>query len=164
MKYQKIKTDDMLNGDGLRTVLWVSGCSHRCKGCYNECTWNPNSGMEFDGKVMYDFLDKGSKDYIDGITLSGGDPMHDDNIVFIHFLIVHYKSLYPTKTVWLYTGYTYDEIMADTWRINVFELCDVVVSGRYIQELKDVNYEWAGSTNQVIHRDIQKNVKIKYNI
>ena len=102
MKYHNITKDDMLNGDGLRVVLWVSGCSHKCPGCQNPITWNPDDGLEFDESAWNEIKDQLSKDYISGITFSGGDPLHENNVKEIKELISKIRSEFPNKTIWLY--------------------------------------------------------------
>lgn len=103
MRYHNITTDDMLNGDGLRTVLWVAGCNHKCKGCHNPITWDVNGGIPFDDTAKTELFEKLSKDYISGITFSGGDPLHPQNRECIGSLIREVAEKFPTKTIWLYT-------------------------------------------------------------
>lgn len=148
MNYHNITTDDMLNGEGLRTVLWVSGCSHCCKGCHNRETWNPESGIKFDNDAIYELLTKLSQPQISGLTLSGGDPLYPDNRDEILNLCKLVKSTLPNKTIWLYTGYTYDEIC----KLEILDYIDVLVEGRYIEELNDNTIEYRGSSNQSIIR------------
>lgn len=143
-----IRTDDMLNGEGLRVVLFVSGCTHQCKGCHNPETWDINSGKPFtyiDKEWIFDEL---KNDYIDGITLSGGDPLCKNNHKDILALVKDIKNTFPSKTIWLYTGYTLDNIKQDKDKLDIVKLCDVLVEGEFIEELADVNYPYAGSTNQ----------------
>ena len=157
MKYHNITTDDMLNGDGLRTVLWLSGCSHHCKNCQNPVTWDPENGLVFDQDAESELFEKLSKKHISGITFSGGDPLHENNINEVLSLINLIKEIFPEKTIWLYSGYTIDEIFNDESidmiiRQDILKKIDVFVDGKFIEELKDANYEWAGSTNQRIIR------------
>lgn len=144
MNYHDITTDDMLNGDGLRTVLWVAGCSHHCPGCQNPITWDPNGGLEFDISAENELYSKLYQDYISGVTFSGGDPFHPNNRDTVLRLAKGIKEKIPGKTVWLYTGYLWEEIRD----YHGIEFVDVVVDGKFIDELKDVQYNWAGSTNQ----------------
>ena len=145
MKYHDITKTSMVNGDGLRTVLWVSGCNHHCKNCQNPVTWNVNDGLEFnsDSEVeLFSYLDK---DYCDGLTLSGGDPLHPDNRMVVLRLCKRFRYRYKdSKTIWLYTGYLWEEVKD----LEIMKYIDVLVDGPYIDELRDVNYKWAGSTNQ----------------
>ena len=155
MYYHDIKHDDMNNGDGLRVTLFVSGCSHHCDGCQNPETWSPSSGIEFDEKALNEIFDYLSKDYISGLTLSGGDTLYFGNLKDIENLCKIVKKTFPNKTIWIYTGYTLEEIFSgsnqDRKRI-VEKYCDVLVEGKFKKELADVNYHWAGSTNQKVIR------------
>lgn len=148
MNYHNITKADMLNGDGLRVVLWVSGCNHRCDGCHNKLTWDCKSGVPFDINAKEELFKELEKEYISGVTFSGGDPLHDNNLDDIVRLIQDIKDNYSNKTIWLYTGYTFDEIERDPIKWYIFCSCDVVVDGRFNQELSDISYHWAGSTNQ----------------
>ena len=158
MFYHNILHDDMRNGDGLRVVLFVSGCNHYCKNCQNPQTWDKDSGIEFDVAAKEEIFEQLSKNYISGITFSGGDPLYNENLHEIYSLILEIKDKFPTKTIWLYTGYNYEtlrksQFSEDKFRISIISLCDVLVDGRYIEELADVNYPWAGSTNQKVWRN-----------
>ena len=144
MKYHNITKEDMLNGEGLRVVLWVSGCSHHCKGCQNPCTWNPEDGIEFDDTAKNEIFEQLDKDYISGITFSGGDPLFLNNRQDVLNLMKEIKELYPDKDIWCYTGYTYEEIKD----LEHLKYIDVLVDGKYIEELKDTKSHWVGSTNQ----------------
>lgn len=155
MNYHDIETDSMLNGDGLRTVLWLAGCEHHCPGCQNPITWNPDGGKPFEKKEWLELYGYLNKDHISGLTLSGGDPLHENNVYNVYCLVVDVAHTYPNKTIWLYTGYTWEEIMdkskTDTisiMRRAIMDFVDVLVDGRYIEELNDIKYHWAGSTNQ----------------
>lgn len=150
MKYQNITHDDMLNGEGIRVVLWVSGCEHHCPQCQNPCTWQHDDGIEFDGKAMKEIYSALDKSYIKGITFSGGDPLSTKNRNTILGVIAAVKLLYPNKDIWLYTGYTWEEILQDEILTNIIKNVDVLVDGRFNPKLADKNYKWAGSTNQRI--------------
>lgn len=144
MRYHDITKDDMLNGDGLRVVLWVSGCSHSCKGCQNPITWDPKEGLEFDETAKAEVFEQLDQDYIAGITFSGGDPMYLDNRDEILSVIKDINGRYPHKNIWLYTGYKWEEIKDEP----VISYLDVLVDGRYIEAERDVSLPWRGSTNQ----------------
>jgi len=146
MFYHDITKDDMKNGDGLRVVLWVSGCSHRCKACHNPITWEPNDGLLFDEAAKKELYAELAKDYISGITFSGGDPLYESNISEITALSKEIKDLFPDKTIWLYTGYYYDEIK----ELEVLQYVDVLVDGPFILEKKDDKLPWRGSSNQQV--------------
>lgn len=154
MNYHNIIKDDMLNGDGLRVTLFVSGCSHNCPNCQNPQTHSPQSGIEFDSEAMKEIEEQLEKDYISGLTLSGGDPLYGDNRSTIYRICKQVKEKYPTKTIWLYTGFTWEAIND----LILLKYVDVLVEGRFIEVLKDVNYPWAGSTNQRVI-DVQQSRK-----
>lgn len=136
----------MLNGDGLRVVLWVSGCSHGCKGCHNQVTWNPDDGLLFDEDARQEIFAELEKDYVNGVTFSGGDPLHEANIKEITDLAGEVKEKYPDKTIWLYTGSVWDEIKD----LEVFDYVDVLVDGEFVEEKKDSTLHWKGSSNQMV--------------
>ena len=144
MRYHNITTDDMLNGDGLRTVLWVAGCNHRCEGCHNTITWDINGGIPFDEDAENELFEKLKPDYISGITFSGGDPLHPKNRDEITRLAKKARLLFPKKTVWLYTGYTFDEIKD----LEIMQYLDVLVDGEFKKDLLDEKLHWKGSANQ----------------
>ena len=134
----------MLNGDGLRTVLWVAGCTHRCEGCHNPITWDIEGGIPFDEAAEAELFDKLSEDYISGVTFSGGDPLHPQNRDDITRRATKIKADFPEKTLWLYTGFDWDEIK----ELDIIPLLDVVVDGRFIKSLLDAKLHWKGSSNQ----------------
>lgn len=144
MRYHNITKDDMLNGDGLRVVLWVAGCEHCCKGCQNPITWDVAGGLLFDDAARKEIFDQLDKKYISGITFSGGDPLHPANRIEVRNLAMEIKEKYPNKTIWLYTGYTWEKIA----HFPIMQYLDVVVEGPFILERRDVKLLWKGSDNQ----------------
>ena len=144
MNYHNITKEDMLNGEGLRVVLWVAGCNHCCKNCQNPITWDKNGGLPFDKAAEDELFEALNKSYIDGITFSGGDPLFPENRGEVFRLIRKCKDKFPEKTIWLYTGYKWEEIK-DLDGIN---LIDVIAEGEFIEALKDNNLHWVGSSNQ----------------
>lgn len=158
MNYHNITHDDMNNGDGLRVVLWVAGCEHHCKDCQNPVTWNPADGLPFGLRDKEELYQELRKNYIAGITFTGGDPLYPDNRETVGELMKSVKKDFPNKTIWVYTGYTWDEIMKDPKMTAMMESVDVLVDGRFIPELKDVTYPWAGSLNQMVI-DVPKTLK-----
>lgn len=144
MRYHNITKSDMLNGDGLRVVLWFAGCSHHCKNCQNPITWDPDGGLEFDEDAKQEIFEELDKDYISGITFSGGDPLYPGTREGLLALIREIKDRYPDKTMWLYTGYLWEDIRD----LELVSYLDVVVDGRFVEELKDNNLPWKGSSNQ----------------
>ncbi len=152
MKYHNITKADMLNGKGLRVVLWVSGCSHRCPGCQNPITWDENDGVPFDDDTIMEIYHELDQDWCDGITLSGGDPLFLGNRKAIRDLVLNIKNLYPNKTIWSYTGYTFEELMEqqenDSNLRDILSCLDVLAEGRFVLKLADEKAHYVGSTNQ----------------
>ena len=144
MRYHNITKDDMLNGDGLRVVLWVAGCGHHCRECQNPITWDPDGGILFDGEAREEIFEQLEKDYTAGITFSGGDPLHEANLKEVTALAKEIRSRYPKKTIWLYTGYLWEEIREG----EIMKYLDVLVDGRFEPEKKDLTLKWKGSYNQ----------------
>ena len=138
----------MLNGDGIRVVLWVAGCEHRCKGCHNTVTWDLNGGLLFDENAKNIIFEELSKDYVSGLTLSGGDPMHTNNRDAILELVKETKEKFPNKNIWMYTGYE----LADVIKHPILKYIDVLIDGKFIESLKDDSLEWRGSSNQKIYK------------
>lgn len=158
MNFHNITHDDMNNGDGLRVVLWVAGCNHHCKDCQNPVTWNPDDGVPFTLADKEEIFAALALDYIAGITFSGGDPLHPANRRDVRELMEEVKTRFPDKTIWVYTGYTWEEIMQDSELAGMMTPVDILVDGRFVTELKDVTYPWAGSTNQKVI-DVQKTLQ-----
>lgn len=154
MRYHNITKDDMLNGDGLRVVLWVAGCSHCCKECQNPLTWDPDGGLLFDDAAKQEIFEQLDKNYISGITFSGGDPLHSANRFDVKNLMSEIKEKYPDKTIWLYTGDVWEHIH----HYPMMKYIDVLVDGEFIVEQRDVNLRWKGSKNQRVI-DVQNTLK-----
>ncbi len=152
MRYHNITKDDMLNGDGLRVVLWVAGCEHHCPGCQNPLTWDKDGGIPFDASAKEEIFAQLEKNYISGITFSGGDPLAKYNREETLALACEIKEKFPGKTIWCYTGYTLEELQLDPMMEYFFKVVDVIVDGPFVEALRDVTYHWAGSTNQRIIR------------
>ena len=154
MRYHNITKDDMLNGDGLRVVLWVSGCSHCCKGCQNPITWDVNGGILFDDAAKQEIFEQLDKPYISGITFSGGDPLHSENRMDVRTLMAEIREKYPEKTIWLYTGDVWENVM----HYPMMRYVDVLVDGEFMIEKRDVKLMWKGSSNQRVI-DVQKSLR-----
>ena len=134
----------MLNGDGLRVVLWVAGCSHCCRECHNPVTWDVNGGLPFTEEEKQEIFRELNKDYISGITFSGGDPLHSANIMVVTELAKEIREKYPKKTIWLYTGALWEEVCKE----EIVRYLDVLVDGEFEADKKDVTLHWKGSSNQ----------------
>lgn len=147
----------MANGTGIRVVLWVSGCRLYCKNCQNPSTWGFNSGKPFDELAKQELFEALDKPYIQGITFSGGHPLEPENFDTILNLAKEIKEKFPTKDIWLYTGYLYEELYyRQISRILLY--IDVLVDGKFVEEEKDLTLKWRGSKNQRVI-DIQETLK-----
>lgn len=159
MNYHDIKHDDMNNGPGLRVTLFVSGCDHYCNGCQNPETWDTKSGIPFDNTAIEEIFKQLDNDYISGITFSGGDPLNANNRVEVCSLIHQIRLKYgKSKSIWIYTGYTWEEIVNTLTPVLLG--VDVLIDGMFDKDLADVNYHWAGSTNQRVI-DVQRSLEEK---
>lgn len=151
MNYAKYYQTDVLNGLGTRCVLFVSGCAHHCKGCYNQSTWKPDSGhpftQELADQIITDLTDQRIKRR--GITFSGGDPLHPANQADVLALIKRIRAECPGKDVWMWTGYLYGKLTKR--QKEIVELVDVLVDGPFVKELADPSLVWRGSSNQEVY-------------
>lgn len=159
MNYMSITKNDTNNGDGFRVVLWVSGCTHHCRGCQNKFSWESGIGEKFTEQTKEELFKELNREEIEGITLSGGDPLFPSNIKEITSLCKEIKDKYPNKTIWLYTGSLFSEIR----NLEVTKYLDVVVDDEYIMEERDISLKWRGSSNQRVI-DVQKSLKLKNEI
>lgn len=150
MNYLRIEKEDVCNGIGIRCAIWVSGCEHKCAGCFNKNTWDIKGGIPFDEEAEKELFEALSKDYISGITFTGGDPLHTNNLPTIQNLVNKIRLLLPKKTIWLYTGYTLKECLNHPQRADIVNKCNIIVDGRFVDKLKDVTLKWRGSSNQRI--------------
>ena len=149
MNIAGINYESINDGEGVRTVIYVSGCSHKCLNCHNPQTHDINYGIEFTDKLQNEIIEGIIKrPFISGITLSGGDPLHQNNMLDVFNLIKKLKVKFPDKNIWMYTGYKIETILNDPLKRKIIEMCDVVVDGRYIDELKDLTLKFRGSSNQ----------------
>ena len=151
MHYHQYYPIDVVNGLGTRCSLFVSGCEHQCKGCYNQSTWRLDSGhlftQEMSDRIIADLKD--SKVRRRGLSLSGGDPLHPANLVEIYALVTRVRNECPDKDIWCWTGYRLDELTPD--QRSIVDLVDVLIDGKYIAEIADPSLVWRGSSNQLIH-------------
>lgn len=162
MRYSKIREMDVSNGEGLGISLFVQGCHFHCRGCFNPETWDFSGGKEWNKQVEQQFLHLASKPYINRISILGGEPLCDENVLYVCDLVDKLKYLYPDKKIWVYTGYKYEDIInlsvpfyKQDWnvinRIKLIHMIDVLVDGQFQLENQDLYNEhivWAGSTNQ----------------
>ena len=155
MNYAAISKQDMLNGDGIRVVLWCSGCSLHCKNCQNPETWDKDSGQLWTEESEQELFEALDKDYITGITYSGGHPLDHYNIDVITDVAKKIKERFPNKTQWLYTGYYWENIK----NLEIIEYIDVVIDGPYVDEQRDISLKWRGSSNQRVI-DVKKSLEL----
>ena len=166
MNYATIKWTDIANGEGVRISLFVSGCTHRCKNCFNEVAWDFAYGKPFDEETQSLILKELSSGYIAGLSLLGGEPLEPQNQEALYPFIKKVKEKYPHKNIWCYTGFTFDEksqMLKETHKNTaitkeLIEMFDVLVDGAYIEELKDIRLKFRGSSNQRVI-DVQKTLE-----
>ena len=151
MRYHNITKADMLNGEGLRVVLWLAGCSHHCHACQNPITWDANDGLIFDEAAKKEIFDELEKDWCSGITFSGGDPLYLGNREELSSLMMEIKEKFPDKNIWCYTGYTWEELMKESSdKLELLHYLDILVDGRFLLAKKDLTLQFRGSSNQRI--------------
>ena len=156
MNYHEIEKCSISNGAGFRTVLYVSGCSLHCKGCFNSETWDKNSGKLFDDDAKQELFESLSHPYVKGLTLTGGHPLEPYNLPDVVDLMKEVKTRFPDKDIWVYTGRTMDSLQMPTRNIEqtylqrVLEYADVIVDGPFIESKKDITLKFRGSSNQNI--------------
>ena len=162
MNYSGIKYSDMINGKGIRVSLFVSGCAHKCKGCFNRDTWDPEYGHPFTEKeeneifLYFEKYGKAAK----GLSLLGGDPTYYKNVEPLITFVKKFKEKFPEKDIWIWSGFTWEQLEKDVKRFELISLCDVLIDGRFDIEKKDLNLKWKGSSNQRVI-DVQKTIKEK---
>lgn len=157
MNYSAIKTYDIANGSGVRTSLFVSGCTHHCRGCFNPDTWDFNAGEPFGADTIDEIIKDCESDRVAGLSLLGGEPLDPANQPAILELLRRFKECYPQKDVWCYTGYVYeDDLLSETGRARcdctgeILSMIDTLVDGPFIEAEKDITLKFRGSRNQRI--------------
>ena len=156
MNYATIKWTDIANGEGVRISLFVSGCTHRCKNCFNQIAWDFAYGETFDEAVAEKILKELGENYIAGLSLLGGEPLEPQNQAALFPFIQEVKRRYPNKTIWCYTGFVLDEKTGELkekdkntpYTKNLISLFDVLVDGPFVEDLKDIRLKFRGSANQ----------------
>lgn len=151
MNYETIIKDDLVNGEGIRCSLFVSGCSHGCPGCFNEKAWDYRSGSEYTQSTEDQILIELSKSYVSGLSLLGGDPLMKKNIDTVLQLCAKAKTIYPNKDIWCWTGYTLEEVQNNHAQ-PLLKYIDVLIDGKFIEEEKNLNLPFRGSNNQRVLR------------
>lgn len=166
MNYAQIRSMDISNGEGIGVSLFVQGCDFHCKNCFNSETWEFAKGQEWNDKTKNQFLKLIEKSFIQRVSILGGEPLHPKNVQNVLKIVDEIRVSYPTKNIWLYTGYTWEEIWIKdniktgdkikdmrgkairNLRRQVVRMCDVLIDGRYVDELRDISLHWRGSSNQ----------------
>ncbi len=161
MRYASIRSMDISNGEGVGVSLFVQGCHFHCKNCFNQDTWDFSGGKEWNREIEDEFMKLVNRPYIKRVSLLGGEPLADENVLDIMRLINRIKTECPDKKIWCYTGYTWEQIFpivnpylnltqAEMTRQNAVKNCDILVDGRFVEEEKDLSLEFRGSKNQRI--------------
>ena len=163
MKYSAIKYFDIANGPGVRTTLFVSGCTHHCKGCFNQETWDFNHGEEFTKEIEDEIIKSMEPDYVKGLTLLGGEPMEKVNQAGLVNFVKRVHEVYPNKSIWCFTGYLYEELLEGgkqrtEYTQELLNCFDVIVDGEFIEEQKNLMLMFKGSSNQRTI-DVQESLK-----
>lgn len=157
MRYNKIRKMDIANGPGVRVSIFMQGCAFNCKNCFNSETHDFNGGKEFTDKTIDKILSLCNEDHIVGLSILGGEPLHPKNIDGTTKLVKIFKQTYPNKSIWIWTGFTYEDYLIDK---EILKYLDVVIDGRYQDELHDFRLKWRGSSNQRVI-DVQQTLKNK---
>ena len=157
MRYNKIRKMDIANGPGVRISIFMQGCTFHCKNCFNPETHDFNKGREFTEETIAHILDLCGKEYIAGLSILGGEPMHPNNIEGTLKLARAFKEKYPEKTLWVWSGFLFDRDLKEK---KVLNYIDVLVDGQYVDELRNPMLAWRGSSNQRVI-DVQKSLKAK---
>ena len=163
MNYGEIKYVDIANGIGVRVSLFVSGCRNHCPHCFNEMTWAFNYGKKYTKEVEDDILEHLSKSYVEGLTILGGEPFEPENQEGILNLIKRVREELPSKDIWIYTGFTLEELLEGTRAStplvkDILKNIDVLVDGRFVEALKDITLKFRGSSNQRLI-DVKETIK-----
>ena len=155
MKYNLIRKMDISNGPGVRVSVFMQGCAFHCKNCFNKETWDFEAGKEFNQNTIDEVLNLCKEDYIKGLSILGGEPMHPKNIEGTTKLAKAFKEKYPNKNLWVWSGFKFDEDLKDK---EVLNYVDVLVDGRYEDDLHDFTLKWRGSSNQRVI-DVKESLK-----
>ena len=155
MRYNKIRKMDISDGPGVRVSIFMQGCAFNCKNCFNPETHDFTGGKEFSDKTIEKVLELCDKDYVRGLSVLGGEPMHPANIDGTTKLVKRFKERYPNKDVWVWTGFLFDKNLKNK---ETLKYIDVLVDGQYVDELHNPKLEWRGSSNQRVI-DVQKSLK-----
>ena len=164
MNYADIKKIDVANGEGVRVSLFVSGCNHHCKGCFNQCAWDFNYGKKFTEKEEQQIIDYMNHDYISGLSLLGGEPLEPKNQEGLLPLVKKVKEKFPNKDIWCYTGFDFEKDVVEKMAKNnettreLLKYIDIIVDGKFEEDKKDLKLQFRGSSNQKIV-DVKKSLQ-----
>lgn len=160
MYFADLKEIDFINGEGVRVSLFVSGCTHACPNCFNKPAWNFTYGEEFTVETFKKIKDLVSLDYIKGLSILGGEPF--ENVEGLIDLVKEIKGLEsnPKKDIWVWSGYTFEQIIKDEQKLELLKYCDVLVDGRFVETKKDLKLKFRGSSNQRV-LDVKKSIESK---
>lgn len=148
MRYAKIRKMDISNGEGVRVSLFVQGCSFHCKNCFNQETWDFNGGKEFTTAEIQKIIELANKDYIAGLSVLGGEPLHNNNVDEVFHIVATFKEKFPNKDIWLWTGFKFEDAIKDSKRKFILRNVDVLIDGQFEEDKKDLTLKWRGSSNQ----------------
>lgn len=163
MNYASLKSYDIANGPGVRVSLFVSGCEHFCKGCFNSEAWDFEYGSEYTTEMNDLLFEYIKPDYIRGLTILGGEPLHPRNQYQVLEIVRDIRYKFPNKDIWIYSGYTYEDLIDNKvgkYALDILAYIDVLVDGKFEESLKDIGLNFRGSSNQRII-DVQKSLKNK---
>lgn len=162
MRYASIRSLDISNGEGVGVALFVQGCDFHCKDCFNIETWSFNGGKEYTKETENKIVELCNRKFINRLSILGGEPLHKNNRKDILSLLAYIKARYPQKTIWLYTGYTWEELDRDNISGSVINTIlhntDVLIDGRYEDDKRDITLKWRGSSNQRVI-DVKKSLE-----
>lgn len=164
MNYADIKKIDVANGEGVRVSVFVSGCNHHCKGCFNQCAWDFNYGKKFTEKEEQQIIDYMNHDYISGLSLLGGEPLEPKNQEGLLPLVKKVKEKFPDKNIWCYTGFDFEKDVVGKMAKNnettreLLKYIDIIVDGKFEEDKKDLKLQFRGSSNQKIV-DVKKSLR-----
>ncbi len=158
MRYNLVRKMDIADGPGVRVSIFLQGCEFHCKNCFNPETWDFDGGDELTDEVIERLIELCGEEYIQGLSILGGEPMHPKNIAGTTKIAKTFKAVYPNKNLWVWSGFTFEALQKRKDAEEVLTLIDTLVDGQYMDDLHDFRLEWRGSSNQRVI-DVQKTLK-----
>jgi anaerobic ribonucleoside-triphosphate reductase activating protein len=165
MRYALIREMDVTNGNNIGISIFVQGCNFHCKGCFNPETWDYDGGKLFTDKTFDKIIEISNKPYIKRLSVLGGEPLSDKNIIDMYSFLESYKKIFPNKEIWLYSGYKFEEIKSNSNKNRILQYIDILIDGQFVEELKDLSLYYRGSSNQRVidvNESLQQNKIIEY--